>query len=154
MENNGTCVFFNQDSFDYKFHTMKQLHKRRFQMLSSNIGLFPGQPPLLMLIYQNNGCTQNELSKKLNIKPASMTEALKRMEKAGLIERRCDEKDLRLTRVFLSATGNSLVQEALEIGKQIEKECFINFTEEEKKTFLRLMDNLNSGLKKIIEESK
>ena len=57
-----------------------------------------------MLLYKNDGMSQKEMARALNLSPATMTVTLKRMEKAGLVLREMDEHDQRIQdHVFLDA---------------------------------------------------
>lgn len=61
-----------------------------------------------------------------------MTIMLQRMEKAGLLQRKTDQRDMRFSRVYLTEKGQYLREEVELIEKQLDKECFSSFTSEEK----------------------
>lgn len=71
---------------------------------------------------------------------------LKRMEKANLIVRKKDDKDQRVSRVYLTEKGKKVCEDTIKVVKQIERECFKDFTEEEKETlkslFLKMKNNI------------
>ena len=53
------------------------------------------QLPVLEYIIKNDGCSQNELAEFLCVSPASIAVSTKRMQKAGYLEKKEDENDLR-----------------------------------------------------------
>lgn len=137
---------YEQDSLYFVFGHVIRLHYHRIQKLLDKLGLYPGQPPVLFILNKNDGQSQKELADKMNIKPATMTVMLKRMEKAGFIKKVQDKEDQRVSRVYLTDKGRETMKEVKEVLKSINDECFKNFTEEEKilmrRLFMQMRDNL------------
>lgn len=123
------------NSLEFYFHSIMKLHRAKFMKLISNLDLFPGQIPILVAINNNNGCKQKDIGKTVMFKPASITDALKRMEKGGFIERKNDVKDLRIVRVFITELGKTQLKEAMKVSRDIEQICLMNFSDEEKVMF-------------------
>ncbi|MCM8712096.1 MarR family transcriptional regulator [Clostridium sp. SYSU_GA19001] len=142
----------NPDSLYYAFSQVIRLHYHRIHVLLDEIGIYPGQPPLLMALGHNNGQTQRELADKLKIKPATITVMINRMEKSGLVERRQDTEDQRKSRVYLTEKGREVGLKVKDSINTINDEVFTNFTEEEKvlirRFFLQMIDNLNKAMDK------
>ncbi|PKM93496.1 MAG: MarR family transcriptional regulator [Firmicutes bacterium HGW-Firmicutes-1] len=137
---------FESDSVHALFGQVIRAHFQLSHALLEKLGVYPGQPPLLFALRNQEGLSQKELASKLNIKPATMTVMLKRMENAKLIERIHDKTDQRITRVYLTDEGRVLQEEAHEVMKVIHRECFQNFSQEEeeflKKMFVKMRENL------------
>lgn len=137
------------DSLYYAFSRVIKLHYHRIHELLDEIGIYPGQPPLLMALGHNNGQTQRELADKLKIKPATITVMVNRMEKSGLVERRQDPEDQRKSRVYLTDKGKEIGLKVRDTLNTINDEVFTNFTEEEKvllrRFFLQMIDNLTKA---------
>lgn len=133
-------------SLYYNFLEVIRFHYYRTHVLLEEIGVYPGQPPMLFILNQEDGQSQKELANKLKIKPSTITVMLKRMEKANLIVRKKDDKDQRISRVYLTEKGKKVCEDTIKVVKQIESECFKDFTEEEKETlkslFLKMKNNL------------
>jgi DNA-binding MarR family transcriptional regulator len=117
-------TFFDPDSLYALLTKIIRLLYIRTHKLFSEIGLSKGQPPILFVLWQEDGCTQREIARRLKLRPATITVALKRMERDELIYRRTDEKDLRMSRVFLTTKGMELKSEIQRIMKTLEEECF------------------------------
>lgn len=111
------------------------------------LGLYRGQPALIMVLYQNEGVTQKELCEKLSVTPATMTKMVNRMEKSGFISKRTDSEDLRVSRIFLTEKAYSIKKEIFKLFEEFDNQCFFNIEEEEKEIFkavlLKIVKNLN-----------
>jgi DNA-binding MarR family transcriptional regulator len=68
-------------------------------------GAHMGQAAVLRVLGARDGISQREISEMLHLTPPSITAALQAAEKAGLVERKTDEADQRLTRVYLTEQG-------------------------------------------------
>lgn len=123
-------------------------HFLRVHSYLDKINLHPGQGKLLMILRNMDGASQKEICKKLNVKASTIAVMIKRMEKTEFIERKDDENDQRISRVFITEKGLEVCELLDEVNKQIEKECFSNFTEEEIKNskylLTKMKDNLTS----------
>lgn len=141
------CFNHGMNNFEINFHDLLRLHRARFIHMISDSELFPGQIPLLSMINRSNGCTQKEIGNFLRFKPASITDSLKRMEKANLITRKQDEKDLRISRVYITDLGRDQLKKAVETSHQLEAICFAGFTTEEKELFISYLKRIKDNLK-------
>lgn len=72
------------------------------------IGLHPGQEFLLAALWQQEGAAVGELAVSIGVEPPTVTKMVRRLEAAGLVERRADPDDARLTRVYLTDEGRAL----------------------------------------------
>ncbi len=70
---------------------------------------------ILINVYRFEGISQQELARKLLVGRSNMSMLLPQMEKRGLIERRGDEKDKRVLRLFLTAEGRDVTEKAMVI---------------------------------------
>lgn len=141
-----------EDSIQMVFMQILRLHYSRSHSLLENTGVYHGQPPVLIALYKKNGQSQKELSDKIGIKPATMTVMIKRMEKTGLVERQQDEKDQRISRIFLTEKGMKVCNEVQIVTKQLEVECTKNFTNEELVLLRRLLMQVRENLTDVCKK--
>jgi DNA-binding MarR family transcriptional regulator len=114
----------------------------------SGIGLYRGQPQVLFLLANSGGgMTQAQLSQELSVSPASVTVSLKRMEKAGLIERNPGVRDARCNLVTLTDKGMVLMEEARQLIGRIDERMFRGLGEAEIGCYLELLKRLKENLK-------
>jgi DNA-binding MarR family transcriptional regulator len=139
---------YNEDSVYYVFGQVIRFHYCRMHMLLEKVGVYPGQPPLLFALGKQAGLSQKELANRLHIKAATITVMLNRMETAGLIERRPDDNDQRVSRVYLTEQGKIVLGEVKKALKIIEEECFNSFTTEEQILLRRLLMQIRDNLVK------
>src|SRR6266498_4369965 len=93
--------------FEASFKQMSQRrhHNHLFKDLSIN------KLHMLNMLYHHPGTVQKELAELLEITPAAVSTAVREMESMGLIERKADEHDARLMRLYLSEEANQIVGE-------------------------------------------
>nr|WP_230986482.1 MarR family transcriptional regulator [Cohnella fermenti] len=128
-------------------HVLKN-HRFHVDRLIRDYDVFPGQPPLLLRLSDNDGLSQRELADSKGVKPATLTVMLQRMEKTGLLRRSADEKDQRVSRVHLTDKGRRAAEAVRQAMDEVETRCFEGFLPEEKlllrRFLLHMQDNLAS----------
>ena len=105
-------------------------------------GITAGQPPVLMALWQSDGCTQSELSKRCQLEPATITSTLSTMERDKLVERRADPKDRRVWRIFLTEQGRKAHDAVCGIQNSVSEICFRGFSEEDTEQALRYIERM------------
>lgn len=122
------------------------VHFKRAHTRFGAYGLGEGQPRLLKHLACEDGLSQAELARRSNLEPATVTVGLNRLEKAGLVERRADADDLRITRIWLTKSGRELDETLGHVFIECEEECFEGFAPEEREQFAgflrRMKDNM------------
>jgi len=103
---------------------------------------FPGGQRLLEIVLADDGIRASELAQRLNIRPSSLTDALNRMEHHGLIERRRDEEDSRVTRVHVTEKGMQRFQEHKPPHEAWSKTLNGCITQQEKEQFCALSEKI------------
>lgn len=144
--------FHKSDSLNHMFFHVIRLQHYRMQALLDKVGIYPGQPPMLHALHRKDGQSQKELANKLGVKPSTITVMLRRMEKGELVERRQDADDQRISRVYLTEKGKKAWIEVKEIMKDLEAECFGNFTDEDQDLLRRLLMQMYDNLAKVCDK--
>ncbi|TCL59233.1 MarR family transcriptional regulator [Hydrogenispora ethanolica] len=130
-------------------HALRQfinIHRQRTHALLGKLGLYPGQSPLLFMLWERDGRTQKEFAERLQVAPATITVMLQRMERTGLLERRPDPGDLRVSRVYLTEAGRRIRVEVEAVHKQLNDQCFAGFTLEERVLLRRFLLQMHDNL--------
>lgn len=144
----------NHNSLYGVFGEVIRLHFHCVHNSLSQVRLYPGQPHMLFALAQRDGKSQRELAEILNIKPATITVMINRMEKAGLVERREDMEDQRVSRVYITEQGRKVCEEVKTIMNDMSKSCFKNFTQEEEAILKKLLLQVRDNLKNVCENTK
>jgi DNA-binding MarR family transcriptional regulator len=134
------------ESIDFLLAQICRLHHVRAHTLLEALGLYHGQPPMLRALWEQEGQTHTELAARLHVQPATMTKMVKRMEKAGFVERKSDPDDHRVSRVYLTDAGRDVQAQVKQVWRTMENETFAGFTMEEhvllRRFFLQVRENL------------
>jgi DNA-binding MarR family transcriptional regulator len=105
-----------------------------------------GQAQLLSIIAGKNGASQKDLVEEIDVRPSSMTEALIKMEAAGLITRKQDENDQRVMRIFLTEAGERTLLQSNAAALDLAGILFNGLTPEEQAQMLSLIEKVSAGL--------
>jgi DNA-binding MarR family transcriptional regulator len=116
------------------------------QTLLVSEGLHFGHPRILFIINSMADASQTNLAKRLRITPASLAVSLKRLEKAGLVERSCDEADQRVNKIRLTEHGYLVVETARKQMMQVNEALVAGFSAEEKQQLSAYLDRLAQNM--------
>lgn len=116
------------------------------------LGIYPGQIPVLGLVAKKDGLSQRELAKILNIKPPTVNVSVQRLEKAGFLYKKPDEKDQRVTRIYLTEKGKETKAKALERIHKNEAVMLEGFSDAEQCLLRRFLEQILVNIEKIQPE--
>jgi MarR family transcriptional regulator, organic hydroperoxide resistance regulator len=119
-----------------------RLSGRHFRAQMESVGLHRGQGFLLLHLLHNNGIPQRDLAQAMNIRPASISCMLQRMEKEGWVKRMRDPDDQRVVRVFASEKGLTLRSQARRQFQEMEAEINALYNDAERATLEQMMSRL------------
>ena len=97
---------------------------------------------VLEVLLHKGSLPVNAIGEKVLLTSGSMTTAVQRLEKKGLVIRERSEGDARVVLVHLTNEGMSLIQEAFTGHAEDLDELFIEFSEDERIQFAGLMRKL------------
>ena len=97
---------------------------------------------VLEVLLHKGALPVNAIGEKVLLTSGSMTTAVQRLEKKGLVVRERSEGDARVVLVHLTNEGMSLIQEAFTAHAEDLDELFIEFSEDERIQFAGLMRKL------------
>ena len=135
-----------QQTVSHLLVQMCKLLRIRAHALLEEIGLYGGQQFVLMALWQKEGITHSELAGQLHVQPATITNALKRMERAGFVERRQDAEDQRVSRVYLTDAGRDIRDAVEGVWRELEEQTFAGFSSEERALLNRLLLRIRNNL--------
>ena len=138
------------ESLDFLLAHICKLHYARMHTLLEELGLYRGQPPMLFVLWEQEGATHGELAARLHVKPATITKMITRMEKAGFVARRPDPEDQRVSRVYLTNAGRSIRDRVEQVWRTLEEETFEGFGAEERDLLQRFFLQMRENLKRVV----
>lgn len=119
----------------------------RFNEAANEVGLFSGQQHIILLLKLNRGLTVGQVAERIGVAPATVSVSIKRMEKAGFVEKKADEKDARITKLYLTEKGEDAPDHIKEKMDIQEKYITNGMTPEEIVLFSDLLDRAINNLK-------
>jgi DNA-binding MarR family transcriptional regulator len=131
------------------FLATAKLHFKNMMATMAGGRTHPGQAMCLRLLDVNEGATQRDMARMLHVAPPTVSKMLSTMEKAGLVERRPDEADQRLTRVYLTSDGRERSEQmGVAVGEYVNA-TFATLTERERRDLARLLDKLGARISEV-----
>ena len=112
-------------------NTLSILHRINIHKQASKNGLYFGQPPILEYVANHKHCTQREVADFMKVSPASIATSVKRMQKAGLLEKMTDDSDLRYNRLKITEKGKELTNKCRKDFDKVDAQMFSGFSNEE-----------------------
>ncbi len=117
--------------FGFLVHDVSRLRRVVIDRALKPLGVTRSQWWILAFLSRRDGMTQTALAADLDLTKVAVGGLLERMETAGLVQRRLDEADARIRRVFLTRAGTRLVRDIRQQVEEIEKEILGPNSEED-----------------------
>ena len=104
-----------------------------------------GQQRVLAILVKEDGLIQSQLAEILDIRPSSLAELMKKMEKSNDVLRKEEEHDKRIKRVFLTEKGRQKAKKISHVGEDMSEAFFAGLTEEEQENFSEYLQKISAG---------
>ncbi len=130
------------NSTTYLFTAFATKHRDNLDKLMKEIGLHGGQIFVLNSLWNNDGQSQAELVKQLNVSAPTVYNMVVRLAETGFIEIIKDDNDARIMRVYLTDKGREIKSQVFEQWAKLEDQTFANLTEPEKMMFTMLLQKI------------
>jgi DNA-binding MarR family transcriptional regulator len=135
-----------QDYIGYQLVQICKAHRQHAEASLNKLGVHVGQEMILLQLWIEEGIPQSQLVTCMEVEPPTVTKMLQRMECAGLIERRPDPDDARVSRVYLTERGRALEQSVLDVWKQLEARIMSGLSLTEQTLLHRLLMQVSTNL--------
>jgi MarR family transcriptional regulator, organic hydroperoxide resistance regulator len=135
------------ESIGFNIVKLCKQYFNRLNAVLNPLNLYEGQQNLLLLLWDEDGLPQAEITRRLGIEAASVSKGIERIESAGFIERRPDPDDARMNRIFLTDAGRALEEPVKQAWFGAEEQLLANMTPEERMLLRRLMLQMRENLK-------
>ncbi|RBW69646.1 MarR family winged helix-turn-helix transcriptional regulator [Bacillus taeanensis] len=108
--------------------------------------LAPEQNLVMMLLWEKDGLTQNEVAQKLDKDKTNIARMASNLEKKGLIKRIGCPNDRRSVRLYLTPCGKKLGEQVLPIAEEFDKIVCKGLSNEEVQQLERLLSKINKNV--------
>ncbi|MDL2238219.1 MarR family transcriptional regulator [Christensenellaceae bacterium OttesenSCG-928-K19] len=145
----------NENNLMHNFHkAVKMMGRGMFFYTKGERPMHHGQGRLLELIREMQPVGQKDLVEKLDIRPSSLSEMLKKLETKGLIERRQDEQDKRNVVVSLTGEGQKVAEQQTDGRDEITRKMFAALNAEEQEQLNGLLEKLIASWKESFDRQE
>ena len=146
MNNNTTDekdekIIISSDELLIALNKFINMYQRSLYKTRAHYTPYRGQVRLLNTIAQNDGFSQKELTEILDVRAATLSELLDKLERSNLIRRTKDEVDKRKMRVFLTPDGLEFLKK-FKNQNDFSEQVFESLSSEEKYSFYNTIKKL------------
>jgi len=131
----------------------RRVHDRVFYDIVFSSELFRAQNMYIKQIAVHEGASQSELADIMALRPATVTNALQRLEKSGFVERRSDPADARKSRVYLTEKGRKVVKQIDGDVESVINACF-RLPQPEAEQFIATLQKLEQSMREYRQEGR
>lgn len=135
------------DSLGYQIGLLGRLYDRRLQEVLKEFGVAPGQFAPLVMLFEQDGLTQAELCRRINVEQPTMANTLQRMERDGLIKRKSDTADKRRSLVHLTARAREMQAKVMESARAVSNQTVKGLSVGDQDDMFRLVARMVENLK-------
>lgn len=136
-----------------RIELLGRMHHMAFRTLFRQDGLPPAQAGAMKVVIRFPGLSQRELADKLHIQRATATVMLQKMEKSGYIDRRPDQVDQRIYRIYPTELAKTIDTENQKNVNAYFSRCFAGIEQESFDTMLEVLIKLGKNLREILDEN-
>jgi DNA-binding MarR family transcriptional regulator len=124
------------------FQTMAEAYTREYD-------LSPARVVIVMALAATKGHTlaQAEIGRELSVSLGNLTALLASLEAAGIVKRKADASDGRVTNISLTAKGLALVRRFAPVHYRTVADALDGLTRSEQQTLIALLDKMRDQLK-------
>lgn len=128
----------------FPFYAASRLIIRAYQEDLDTLGITYPQYLVMMVLWEDQEITVNQIAEKLILNTNTITPLLKRMETMGLITRTPSKTDQRKVMIGLTEEGKNMREKAAEIPSRLLQRLKIDPTEESLQDFHNMKNQLNA----------
>lgn len=141
-----TNLFSKDEIILYKLYFLNKEISSKFEGCT---GVSQSRLELLHQLYQVDEISQKALQKEVNIDNAAITRHLKQLEVSGMILRRKNPSDNRITLVKLTDYGYQKISYYHEEKKRFVTSVLKDFSEEERELLFDMLNRIQDNVKEV-----
>ena len=141
--NNGTkhTIDWSLDqSLGFRLARAARSLKRALEAKLIGRNLTATQYVVLARLWLEDGVSITELGDRLGFDSPTLTGVIDRMERDGLVERKRNDEDRRVVRVYLTPKGSAMEREIGTFAADTDEEAWKHFSDAEREALLRALD--------------
>ncbi len=131
--------FSRNDSANYLAAQLAKSFSKALSKRAATLGFSPGQFPVLLELWNEDGLTQRQLLDRVDVEQATLANTLARMERDGLIERKPHPRDRRAQIIELTDKGHELECQAIAASRDTDDAMLAGLLKFERHLLLEYM---------------
>ena len=140
----------DDDYIGYVLSDVARLIRTAFDRRVREMGLTRAQWLVLTRLYRRPGASQSELAEMLEMDRASTGRMIDRMEKGGWLERRPDEVDRRIWRLYLTAESRKAHAKMWKTAEATVDDALGSLSQAERTQFTRMAAQVKERLQQMV----
>lgn len=133
--------------FGFLIHDVSRLRRIVIDRALKPVGITRSQWWVLSFLGRRDGMTQTALATDLDLTKVAIGGLLDRMETSGFVERRADQRDGRIKRVYLTTAGTRFLATIRSNIEQVEQEILADIGDGDLQTTVRTMIQIKRTLR-------
>lgn len=129
----------------FPLYALSRTITQHYQPVLKAIDLTYPQYLVMLVLWEENGISVNDIGQRLLLDSGTLTPLLKRLEEKSLVSRTRNPKDERVVLVSLSKKGISLKSKAVSIPEDLK--CSLGITEKEVIAVRQMVKNIFKKIK-------
>lgn len=142
----GEFIFNPGDSLGFLVRDVHRAFSKQLGARIADDGVTIGMWYFLRVLWEEDGLSQRELSRRIGMMEPTTVSAIDTMEKRGFVTRRVDQRDKRRRLVQLTPKGRKLKQKLLPLAYDVNLVAAAAFDPEEIETLQSLLSRLKNNL--------
>ena len=135
-----------QDYISIKIHQTDLNLTKYIKSKLDQFNLAPEQNLVMMLLWEQDGLTQNELAEKLNKDKTNIARMASSLEKKGYVKRAHPKEDRRSLMLLLTKNGKELGEQVIPVAEEFNEVVTNGLSEDELTELERLLSKIDQNV--------
>ena len=141
----GTAPFERAASLGYVVNHLARMFAHALDHRLAPYNVARGQFPLLLILWEEEGLTQTEIARRLDIEQPTVANTLRRMERDGFVALAPDPSNRRQVLVRLTEKSRALRAPVIAGARAVNARAGASLTSDELATFMLLLDKMRAA---------
>jgi DNA-binding MarR family transcriptional regulator len=148
----GPPVGARQGPISSAIFRVARSHKMLAGVLLAEVGLYPGQELVLMILADAGPLEQRELVRQLGTHASTITKMVQRLARAGFVRRSRSNRDARGMVVELTEHGSAMAEQLHDIWQRLEELSIAELSPTQRKNLLPTMARLERSINNALRD--
>jgi MarR family transcriptional regulator, transcriptional regulator for hemolysin len=137
------------ETLGFVVNDVARLIRKLFEQMAKGSGLTRAQWQVLAYLRRNDGIRQGALAEILELEPISLSRVVDKLEAAGFVERRPDEKDRRSKRLHLKPGAHPVLEDMMRIAAACRGEALQGIADRDVAELMQTLQKMRANLSRV-----